>query len=196
MRILVALLTILFGQPLLAAQFSRPSADTVIENCTLSSGADSFALINDDLHSGYVSCEPGCSSDDCGSCSASSATLVKLSSVTDPVSSSGHILRVGCLSGSEVIVTLYQGFYSSMIALTACDGSLTDHEQSYTLSGSETDSISDYANIYVELQLSTSCDDSGCTGGCTAFAAGGVSYVSLEVPSIGGGAARRVVVVQ
>lgn len=116
---------------------------------------------------------------------------VGLSNATDPVSSTGHVIRyriaktnAGTVDGggSAVTVTarLMQG--TSQVATdTAKTATGTWTQYAYTLSGAEADAITDYTDLRLEFVTSAS-------GGSPANRRGGaVSWTELEVPDVGAG---------
>jgi hypothetical protein len=117
-----------------------------------------------------------------------------LSTVTDPVSSSGHTLywEAGVGSGSTII-ELYSGV--TLITQVTSTGSSSD---SYTLSAAEANLISDYSNLYIFVYNYTVDDSVACA--CDPFCTNVdvfIDFVRLVVPDapVGGGA-RRVLVVE
>lgn len=134
------------------AQFARPSADTVRTAWTDQAGGTTTIYTTIDEVSAsdadYIktSAPPGANEFE---------TL--LTSVTDPVSSTGHVMRwrrrKQPASGSAQInltVRLLQGTTQiKSVSDTDIPGSFTD--TSATLSGGEADSISDYTNLRLEF---------------------------------------------
>lgn len=122
----------------------------------------------------------------------SSDTLeVGLSNVTDPVSSAGHTIRArynvpvfDVLEASQWTLTfeLMQGAVSKA-AVQASDSVVTAGwlDLSYTLSGAEADSISDYN----DLRLKFTFQDSGLGQNVE----GRISWAEFEVPNAPGGGA-------
>ena len=90
---------------------------------------------------------------------AATHITVNLSSVTDPVSSTGHLLRVqwckctscnGNGTGQIVDATLYLREGTTVIATYTVSNIVTaviTTTETYTLSGGEADSITDYTNL-------------------------------------------------
>lgn len=81
---------------------------------------------------------------------------VKLTSLTDPSVSTGHILRYryrkysGSTGRVDFIIRLIQGASTVIASATHTDISATITAGSLTLSGAEADSITDYTDLYVE----------------------------------------------
>jgi hypothetical protein len=143
------------------AQFARPSADTNNPGSFTDQAGGStsiFATIDETVASDadYIrsTTDP-----------ANGVYVTKLTSVTDPLSSTGHTLRArmgtDVASGGNQIdatVQLRQGYVNestlgTLIAtLTQTNivaGSFTTY--SYTLSGAEADAITDYTNLYLRV---------------------------------------------
>lgn len=131
------------------AQYSRPSSDVDITSWTCSTGSDRYALVdesvaNDDTDYIWRSATHVLPTD---------ATM-GMSSVTDPVSSSGHILRARARLESAGGATLTCTLSDSGSIITTQDFLMDDTGYAtfeYTLSGAEADAIVDYATfkIYV-----------------------------------------------
>lgn len=119
--------------------------------------------------------------------SVTEAFVVSLSSVTDPSSSSGHVIRAKWrneltgVSDIEFWCELRQG-YTDEISQGTLIGTLnvvvtteqTDQTDTYTLTSGEADSITDYTDLF----LRTACQKSGGGGNPQ----GGVDFIELEVP--------------
>src|SRR5574338_369566 len=110
-----------------------------------------------------------------------------LSSITDPSTSSNHVVRVrlaktnnGTVSGTGNSVTgtvgLYQG--ATLIATVVNAATLTGAwvQTNYTLSGAEADSITDYTDLRISFT------DSSNGGNPGNRRAGAISWAVLEVP--------------
>jgi len=103
-----------------------------------------------------------------------------LENLTDPSSSSDHILRIrlknAAFSSESMTFALYQGstqIASKTQSLSAFEGSFSTY--SLTLSSSEADNISDYTDLRVRLTPSTASSNVQ------------TSEIELEVPDAGGG---------
>lgn len=114
-------------------------------------------------------------------------------SVTDPVSSSGHILRArwnkSAAAGHTInaILELWEGTPGTgtlRATLTVNDISETEQTSTYTLSGAEADSIGNYANL--SLRLSRQGTTGGPPGDRRSLVA---EFVELEVPDAPAGPA-------
>lgn len=187
------LVLLLFFFPALAsaAQYARPDgASAVVDQCSYSFSG-TYVDIDEVIPSNadYVSCE--------GAMAGGFAAAMRqftLSDVTDPVSSSGHILRWRCLQGGSnnyFAVALFQGISTELASVSglACDGST----ETYTLTAGQADAITDYSNL--EISVDSICDElEGCGSSITAFT---LYWAELEVPDAsGGGSTRRAIVVQ
>lgn len=141
------------------AQFGRPSADTYIGGYTDQGGGSSniYTTIDETTYSDadYIRSALAPSS-------APYAT--KLSSVEDPVSSSGHTVRYryckDAAGGAQINLTveLRQGYVDegSPGTLIATCGSHSNISESWTpgsynLSSGEADSITNYADLYLRF---------------------------------------------
>jgi hypothetical protein len=144
------------------AQFARPDADTTIGNYTTQAGGTSslFATIDEVSASDadYVRSPTD---------PVNEAYVCRLSDVTDPLSSTGHVLRVRAgtdqaTGGNQINLTaqLRQGYVSeasqgtliatlSQTNITA--GGFTTY--SVTLSGAEADAITDYTALFVRIVM-------------------------------------------
>lgn len=145
------------------AQFARPSADTDNTGSYTDQGGGSSAI--------YTTIDETAADDGdyirTGTDPSSAVFVTKLSNVTDPVSSSGHVLRVRAgtdqaSGGNQIDLTaqLRQGYTNegspgTLIAtLTQANvtaGSWTTY--SATLSGAEADAITDYTSLYLRIVL-------------------------------------------
>lgn len=141
-------------------QFGRPSVDTYNgDGYTDQAGGSTnlFDTINESVASDadYIRTVTSPTSD---------VYVTKLTSVTDPVSSSGHVVRwrrgKDVDAGSEaidLIVQLRQGYVNegspgTLIASKTVAGiPATFTDDSMTLSGAEADSITNYADLYLRF---------------------------------------------
>jgi hypothetical protein len=115
---------------------------------------------------------------------------VSLSDVTDPASSSGHIVRVrSCKAGANVVNSLtgYLMQGSTQICSFACHvANSTWTTTSYTLSSAEADAITDYTDLRVRVALdwgagvATGARVSWIEFECPDAAAGGVVPVLMQ----------------
>lgn len=105
---------------------------------------------------------------------------VKLSALTDPVSSTGHILRIRTRDdssiGSLINVALYQGT-TSIATFNTGDGFGGWLSVSYTLSAGEANAITDYTDLRVRV---TGQDIVGTNNV-------DVTWIEFEVPDAPGG---------
>lgn len=157
------------------AQFARPDSD--IDNpgsWTLSSGSNIYELLD----------ETSAVDSDEVTLSTTSTTYqefeVGLSNVTDPASSSGHIVRWRYeLAGGSMTkafqMRLMQGttaIATDEVTLVAGGTAYTTRE--YTLSSGEADSITDYTDLRIEIATKRDGFGSATTSG--------ISWLELEVP--------------
>ena len=145
------------------AQFARPDTDTNnVDAYTDQAGGSTnlYATIDETVaaDADYIRTVPDPSSD---------VIVFRLSDVTDPVSSSNHVLRVRAgtdqASGGNAInltAQLRQGYVNegtpgTLIATLTqspiSDGSFTTY--SLTLSGAEADAITDYTALFLRITL-------------------------------------------
>ena len=181
-----------------AVQLARPVSDGAQEECSPTTGTDSYAMVNDDSFTNTIMCSVSCYVPTCGSCYLfTKATWVKLGSLTDPATSSGHKLRIGALSYSGYTVYLYQGYEGTRITGWT-DFKTTTQEASYTLDGASADAITDYSDLWIWTGVGGwEANDLDCMGEYDATDWSEIAYVIFEVPDAGGGggATRRVMVV-
>jgi hypothetical protein len=100
---------------------------------------------------------------------------VKFSSVVDPISSSGHILRIRSQDANAVSLSvwLYQG--ATLIAgLFSTTGQSIWGTDAFTLSGAQADSITNYADLRARVE----------GGDLSNTAAADVSWIEFEVPDV------------
>lgn len=153
------------------AQYSRPDADISDGGFTPSAGSDLYAVLDDNSDTDYITSTSA--ADD--SCQVSAGT------VTDPASSSGHVLRARLKRSKAVCqynatVTLKQGATTiATLSVTTVDNAVTTY--SYTLSGAEADAITDYSDLNFTLAADYVAG-SGCTLLCY--------WIELEVPDVSG----------
>lgn len=142
------------------AQFGRPSADTFRDTAWTEDDGTTDALfgeIDESVASDtdYIKTSAAPTSD---------VYVTKLTSLEDPVSSSGHVLRAriakDASGGAQIdfTVELRQGYASeaspgtlicTIPSTSDVSNSFTDY--SHTLSGAEADSITDYTDLYVRI---------------------------------------------
>ena len=137
-------------------QYGRPNADTAIGNFTdQAAGTTNIYQAIDETSpsdSDYIQSPTS---------PANQVYVCKLSTVVDPVSSSGHTMRMRTstsLDGQEVLdftQQLRQGYTNegspgTLIASQSRNGvsSTAWTTSTYTLSGAEADAITDYSNLY------------------------------------------------
>jgi hypothetical protein len=164
------------------AQFARPDADTVTDVWTttplwskIDEGAtgDGTRVVSD---ANPITAE---------------AFVCRLSDVTDPVSSTGHIIRAKWrneVTGSaNLLITaeLREGYVSEVsqgtligtLQITITTGQV-DQTDTYTLSAGESNSIGDYTDLFLR------CFASKSGGGSQPQA--GIDFIELEVPDATG----------
>ena len=140
------------------AQFARPDADLSVGTwlTDAAAGTDLYTRIDESVASDadYIKSVDAPSSAPC---------TVRLSDVTDPVSSANHVVRYryqkSAALGAQVNLTvqLRQGFVSegtpgTLIAaetVTDIPNGFTDGD--FTLSGAEADAISDYTDLAIRF---------------------------------------------
>lgn len=161
------------------AQFARPDSDVTTTGFTFVGGGSGWVVLDEatanDADRAY------------GANGGGNTLEVGLSDVTDPVSSSGHVIRFraakvnsGTLNatGNAVQVTcgLYQG--TTLIAsLTTGNLGSSWSAFSFTLTGTEADSITDYADLRLRFT------DTANGGSPSGRRGGAVSWAELEVPN-------------
>lgn len=142
-------------------QFARPDADTTLGNfqdegggtTTIFDGIDEASASDADYIRSPVS-------------PASEVYVCRLSDVTDPVSSTGHVMRMRTSCDQDAQETLdftlqlRQGYVNegtpgTLIATLSRTGvsSTTWTDSSYTLSGAEADAITDYTALFYRLVI-------------------------------------------
>ena len=128
--------------PVTTAQFSRPSADVSTGTWTASSGSDLYAMLD----------ETAASDADYITTTGTSTCEVALGTLSDPASSSGHIVRYRIAADAGgIVVRLRQG--TTTIATwthSPAPTSLTTYEQ--TLTSGEADSISNYSALALQFE--------------------------------------------
>lgn len=129
------------------AQFARPTADDVVGNWITS---PLYSKINETPYDDgvFIQSEPN---------PIFSTCRVKISSLTDPSVSTGHIVRyryqknLASEQPINIVVRLYQG--ATIIAqATHTDVGNPWTSGSFTLSGTEADSITDYTDLYIQFE--------------------------------------------
>lgn len=140
------------------AQFGRPSADTSIGTYTDQAGGTTniYATMDESAadDGDYIKSVTAPSS---------APYVTKLTSVTDPASSTGHVVRVRCRNGVagaraiDLTAQLRQGYTNegspgtliATLSQATVSGSFTTY--SATLTGGEADSITDYGSLYIRI---------------------------------------------
>ncbi len=97
--------------------------------------------------------------------------FIGLTSVTDPLKSDGHVIRVQAreeglgVNAPFLLVYLSQGQTSDIAVLNITQGTLTTTftQYEYALTPTEADSITDYTDL--ELRLEASCNSGTCSAG-------------------------------
>lgn len=126
-----------------APQIARPASD-VSDGGWLASGggADLFAMIDESVAS---------DSDFIYTESSGDVATVALGTLSDPASSSGHVVRFRARAAlpGRVVVSLYQG--ATLIAqwTETLTGAFANY--SHTLTGGEADAITDYASLRIRF---------------------------------------------
>lgn len=127
------------------AQFARPSSDVLTTGWTPTPGGTLFSTVDEAV------------TDDADFINTGATVTVKfgLSSITDPVSSTGHIIRVRArtTSGGTITAALTSSgggtTYYPATSIGVLAGSFTDY--ALTLSGPQADSITNYATMELWL---------------------------------------------
>lgn len=161
------------------AQFARPDSDISTGSWTGSYTAIDEVTASD---ADFITSDDNTSPDtfECG-----------LSNVTDPVSSTGHIVRwrwrKEATGGHTInpVVRLMQGATTIASKTVAAFDTATFTDDSFTLSGAEADSITDYTDL--RLQFERAGDTGGSPSGRRFLE---VSWAELEVPNVPTGTRR------
>ena len=145
------------------AQFARPDADTTLGNFSDDVGGvtNIFQAIDESAASDTDYIRSPVSP-------ASEAYVCRLSDITDPVSSSGHTMRMRTstdLDAQEVLdftqqlrmTYVSEGSQGTLIASQARTGvsSTTWTTSTYNLSGAEADAITDYTALFFRFVVNT-----------------------------------------
>lgn len=178
--------------PAWGAQYARPSTDETA-NCT-GSYTDIDEVTSNTAD--YESCANQSCSDSCY-CEVSYSESWNLSTVTDPAVNTGHVLRWRCNWSGSYLNDWYVGIYNGLTYRLAKKLDCTGSDQSYTLSGTEADSLTSYSNLRAAVTVSAVGDDGGVCGGVYAETGQLTMYwLELEVPDAGGGATRRIFIIE
>lgn len=142
------------------AQFARPDTDALVGNFQTQAGGTTnlYQTIDESVadDADYIKSPQS---------PASEVYVARLSDVTDPVSSSNHVMRMrtstDVASGGETLdftLQLRQGYVNegsqgTLIATMSRTGATgtTWTDTTYTLSGAEADAITDYADLFYRL---------------------------------------------
>jgi hypothetical protein len=134
------------------AQIAAPTSDAAVGSWQ-TTGANLFSVLDE---------YPANDADYIFTFTKLSPCRIKLGTLTDPVSSTGHKMyyRIKGDGSATMTVKLYTGGSSTVGTGTLvktwthapAPSGLTDYEQ--TLSGGEADAITDYANLYLEFEAS------------------------------------------
>ena len=145
--------------------FARPNADLVIGNWTVTPLFQKIDEVSQD-DADFIT--------DGGILSADIAE-VSLNTVTDPQSSTGHIIRVRARKGSIGGVTLTVRLREGSTTRASFNATLTTSfsTSTYTLSGAEADSITNYGNLRLRFEYTGLDDPSLCD----------ISWAEFEVPT-------------
>ena len=161
------------------AQFARPDTDISKGGWTASTGTDLWEMINETPASDTDYARSG------DNPTTAETYEAALSSVTDPVSSTGHVVRYryqknesGGGKATGIDLTVYLVENTTVIASQAhTDISVGYLDGSFTLTAGEADSITDYTDLRLRF---TAQDDA--SGARTSWAE--VSFSELEVPNV------------
>lgn len=140
------------------AQFARPDADVTDGNWIKSTGGnvDLYTMVDESSFSDADYIESGVAP-------STDAVVLRLSDVTDPVSSVNHVVRYRYGKDSaagaqiDIVVQLRQGYVSegtpgtliaSQTHANVADGFTAG---SFTLSGAEADAITDYTDLFIRI---------------------------------------------
>ena len=153
------------------AQFARPDADLSDGGFTPSAGSDLYAVLDDNEDTNYIQ----------SAAAADDACQVGLGNVTDPESSSDHVIRARlrrskAVASYNATIVLKQGS-TTISTLSVSDVSNTTTTYSKTLSGAEADAITDYTDLNLTLTADY-VSGSGCYLLC--------GWLELEVPNAAG----------
>lgn len=162
--VLVTSLLALWPAVVYAAQFERPDSDVTLDawgdpttNCASNSNT---ANVWDEMDEVTADDATTCAQSGNNPTSPTQDFEVSLSNITDPQSSTGHIIRfrarkVGTTKTMTLVGALYQG--TTRIAATAAlTLTQTWTTQTYTLSAAEADSITDYNDLRIRFEPATS----------------------------------------
>lgn len=110
--------------------------------------------------------------------------VLRLSDVTDPVSSTGHVLRIAVQnlatpSQMDYSILLKQGASTRATWTFSWTSSSYGSPTDYTLSGAEADSITDYTDLTLDIT---------CTQVSGSNTRGRISAIEFEVPDAGAAA--------
>lgn len=153
------------------AQFARPSSDVTTTNWTRSTGTNAYYTYIDETAADtadYVQTQ-----------TVNSGLEIGLSSVTDPASSSGHIVRVqawslGSAAAEAHTILLLQGSTTIATVVSANLSRTVGTQINYTLTAAQADSITNYADLRLRFTPTT-------------LAAGEtyrVGWAELEIPDV------------
>lgn len=122
---------------------ARPAFDITDGAWTPSSGADLYVMLDEET----------ASDTDYILTAASSTCQIGLSAVTDPATSSGHVLmyRAQSSTGNTLVARLKQGT-TTIASATHTNVPATWTDYMLTLTAGECDAITDYADLRIELE--------------------------------------------
>jgi hypothetical protein len=134
------------------AQFARPDSDITTTNWTRSSGTNAYYTYIDEVtadNADYVQ-----------TTSTNSGLEVKLSAVTDPLSSTDHIIRVrnwmvGSAAGEQRTILLLQGGTTIATLITGTLSRTVGTQNNITLTGAQADAITDYSDLRLRFTATT-----------------------------------------
>jgi hypothetical protein len=153
------------------AQFGRPASTIAAGSWTVTGAATLWEAIDETSASDSDYIQGG---------STATTARIGLSSVTDPAASTGHVVRYrgqsnGSSTPERITVELRQG--TTLIATVSSSYNITrgsPENVSYTLTGTEADSITNYATLELRFIVAT------LGGGETLQ----VFWAELEVPNV------------
>jgi hypothetical protein len=133
-------------------QFARPSSDVTTTNWTRSTGTNAYYT--------YVEETTADDNDYLQTTVTNSGLELGLSSVTDPVSSSGHIVRIrtwstGGAAAEGRTILLLQGSTTIATVATGNPTRTVGSQVNFTLTSAQADSITDYSNLRIRVTATT-----------------------------------------
>jgi len=159
------------------AQYARPNSDVAAGSWTPSTGATLYGYIDEESYSDIDYIQVA---------NANSTCEIGLSSVTDPESSSNHIVRYRARKAGNGALTVYLFDGATQIASQTPTLTTSIQAFSFTLSSGEADNISDYSDLRLKF-----------AGSYVIVGGVAVSWAEFEVPDAGAppAGARRIFIV-